>query len=442
MMLTDFQRLQIESTLRQYHQDVSNALMYYAPVQLAQIEAQCIQTLEQAELYTSEVHREIDGMAQRMLFDWLANGHGALSAQQIREICRRHLGEEATWLEQYRRFRQTGTAIVLAVLTWQCEMRCTYCSIPKQSGREISNAVLDAAGELLLSAPQDRLEMRYFGGEPLLEWEKLQYSIATLWNTQQCSTKCQNKTLSFLITTNGMKLDEEKAAWMSQYPVSLQLALDGLPDAQDRYRVLYQSDESSYAHCAIEKAELLHRYDIPHTVIIVVHPARIEHMLADFQHIVEKGFEVIQINWAHNTIWHPQHLKGFAEGLHQLSDCLHQRWAQNQGPLLLNLKEVQKKVRTSREITVDWDGQIYANNGFLFRPHIQEQLRLGDVSDGRNWLHYCVDYFSNAELDATTHAEKVFDNNAKVGMVFNSWIRWMVQQGIPDVTPFISNRYR
>ena len=82
-----------------------------------------------------------------------------------------------------------------------------------------------------------------------------------------------------------------------------------------------------------------------------------------------------------------------------------------------------KIVRTSRELSVDWEGKIYDNNGFLFRPLIREQLFLGDVHEGRNWLHYNIDYFSAQELDTKTYAEKVFDNNAQVGTIFNLWIR-------------------
>ncbi len=440
--MENYQKIKIETIIRQYHQDVSEALVHSTATQILEMERDCLLVLNQEALLTTEVQRELDGMSQRILFSWLQNGHPKLSELGVISVCRSHLGEDKLWLEKYRRFRELGKAIVLSVLTWQCEMRCTYCSIPKQSGREVSKDILDLSAELLLSAPQQRLEMRYFGGEPLLEWEKLKYSIESISERQLASTRCQNKEMSFLITTNGMKLDLPKIAWMSKYPISLQLALDGLPEAQNRYRSLYKSEEDSYNNCAIDKAGLLNQYAIPHTVILVIHPARVEHMLEDFQHIVEQGFEVIQINWAHNNIWHTHQLEKFASGLYQLSTFLRERWAQQKGPKLLNLKETMKKVRTSRELTVDWDGKIYANNGFLFRPHIREQLFLGDVQEGRNWLHYNIDYFSAQELDAKTYAEKVFDNNAQVGTIFNSWIRWMMEQTVPDVSPFISNRYR
>jgi hypothetical protein len=91
---------------------------------------------------------------------------------------------------------------------------------------------------------------------------------------------------------------------------------------------------------------------------------------------------------------------------------------------------------------VDWDGKIYANNAFLFRPHVQKDLLIGEVQDGRNWLHYNIDHFSALDLGSHTLAEKVFDNNAQVGSVFNSWIRWMTTQGLPNIDAFLETKYK
>lgn len=432
----------IESIIREYHQNVSQALQEKQFSQIDSLEEECFSQLRKEGQLTTEIQRELDDLPARILFSWLNDKHAKFSESEVIAISKQYFKDDPRWLEKYRQFRELGQAVLLNILTWQCEMRCTYCSIPKQSGREMSKEILDSSAELLFSAPQKRLEMRYFGGEPLLEWEKLQYSIESMWKTKQCSDRCQNKKLSFLITSNGVKLTEEKIRWIAQYPISLQLALDGLPEAQNQHRSFYNSEEGSYAHCAIDKADLLQRYKIPHSIVIVIHPARVDQMLDDFRHLVEKGFEIIQINWAHNTIWHKHQIEKFAKGLYQLSDFLREQWAKGKGPKLLNLRETLRKVRASREITVDWNGKIYANTSFLYRPHTQNQLFLGDIQDGKNWLHYKINYFSGLEIDSQSYAEKVFDNNAQVGNVFNSWIRWMIKQGIPDVDAFISTTYR
>ena len=436
---------QVADLMRQYHEDVANVLGRAETSSLAdlkELEESVVAQLQAIDGFSLEVQRELDHLPLRILFSWLDGGNARISESTIIERCDQLFGERRNWLEQYKRYRSTQEAIVLTVMTWQCEIRCTYCTIPKQSGREVSTEVLDQATDLLLSAPKQNLQMRYFGGEPLMEWDKLTHSIETTWNKANHSDRCNEKNLSFLITTNGIQLDEEKIKWLSRFPVRLQIALDGLPEAQDTHRRFVDSDESSYARSAIHKAAMLKEYGVPHTVILVVHPARIDFMLEDFQHIVDKGFEIIQINWAHNTIWHRDHLDGFAKGLHKLGLYLRERWREGKGPKLRNLNETKLKVRLAQELTVDWDGCIYPNTSFLFRPHIADNVRLGSLSDGRNWLHYKINYFNTAELGEESYAPKVFDNNAQVGTIFNHWIRWMADQGIPNVDELISTTYR
>ena len=152
----------------------------------------------------------------------------------------------------------------------------------------------------------------------------------------------------------------------------------------------------------------------------------------DFEHIVDQGFARIQINWAHNVIWHEKHLQAFADGLHKLGDLLRKRWANGEPVWLVNLGETLLKIRTFREITVDHDGQIYANNAFLYRPSSAPDLCLGHLDEGHNWWRYRLDGADGEALKKLSFAAPVAENNARVGSVFSSWIRWMQSQGLPD----------
>ena len=99
--------------------------------------------------------------------------------------------------------------------------------------------------ELLFSSPHQQLELRYFGGEPLLEWSLIQRSILRTQNFLDHSQRCQDRNLRYMITTNGFALTEEKIKWLSAYPVTLQLSLDGLPEAHNA------SSESGRPRCSV-----------------------------------------------------------------------------------------------------------------------------------------------------------------------------------------------
>ena len=443
--------MSIESLIANYTEHLQKHLIQ-RDVQSVKIrEKNDVRKIREHSEYSTEVGRELDILVTRILFGWLKDGHSILSQQHIISLCDAYMGNRQQWLRQFQEYKNTSQAVVVNVMTWQCEIRCLYCTIPKQDGKVISKEILDQSRELLLSAPQSRLQMRYFGGEPLLEWSKIQYSISSTWEEIQNirEKRCQDKEVDFLITTNGIQLDAEKISWMSQYPISLQIALDGLPESQNRFRVLVDdtlisegNTIGSYHCCAIDKAPLLHQYGIRYTVIQVVHPSRIHEFVDDFRHIIEKGFEIVQINWAHNTRWSTEHIEAFAHGLFELGKYLRQRWTEKRGPYLVNLKETLLKVRVPQELTVDWDGKIYANNMFLFRPSLKDGMYLGQVKDGRNWLHYKIDGLLSSDKKAQSFAPKIFDNNASVGAVFSSWISWMQQEGIPDVDSWIVSRYK
>jgi sulfatase maturation enzyme AslB (radical SAM superfamily) len=277
-----------------------------------------------------------------------------------------------------------------------------------------------------MSSGRKKLELRFFGGEPLMQWELIQHGILS------ASSACQGRDIQFMITTNGYTLTPERVAWLGQYPVQLQIALDGLPEAHNVHRKSIIPGELSYEHSAIDKAALLQAHDVDHEIIHVVHPARINQFVDDFEHIVDQGFERIQINWAHNVIWHEKHLQAFADGLHQLGSLLRKRWENGESVWLVNLGETLLKIRTFREITVDHDGQIYANNAFLYRPSSASDLCLGHLEDGHNWWRYRLDGADGEALKKLSFAAPVAANNARVGSVFSSWIRWMQSQGLPD----------
>ena len=235
-----------------------------------------------------------------------------------------------------------------------------------------------------------------------------------------------------MITTNGYALTRDRIRWLGDHPVHLQVALDGLPDTHNQHRKSIIPGETSYDNSAIDKADLLHELGIDYDVIQVVHPGRVEYFVDDFRHIADNGFRKIQLNWAHNMMWRTKDMEAFAAGLHELGSDLRKRWDAGEECWLTNLGETLLRVRNNRLVTVDWDGAIYANNAVLYRPDHLEQLRLGELKDGRNLLTYRVDGPPPEELLDLSFAKPVHENNAKVGAILSSWVRWMRQHELPN----------
>ncbi len=371
--------------------------------------------------------RHLDDLPRRVAFSWLeeVRGQPLLEAQAVAGVAR-WLGPPETWAPQLKRALSQDAAHLVLVLTWQCETRCTYCAIPKQAGRVMGPGTVDAGVDLLLSADAERLELRFFGGEPLMEWDLIQRAI------RRGCARSDGRDLSFVITSNGWALTPERLRWLAPWPVRLQVALEGSRKAQNRFRPSVEPGLDSYDHSIAPHAALLRELGLAHDLIWVVGPASARDMGDNLQHLIDLGFPRIQLNWAHNQLWGPAARQAFADGLHQVAGMLRARWARGRGPWLVNLGETLARIRTFREPTVDHDGTVFANNAFLYRPQEREALRLGHLDDRACLDRYRMDGLSDARLLAHSFPETVSRNNASVGAVLNSFVRWMASEGLPD----------
>src|SRR5690606_16480036 len=63
------------------------------------------------------------------------------------------IGDGEAWRAAVdRTTRNLSAPDMFLVPTWQCELRCTYCTIPKQDGRELAQPTAEAAVDFLLSS--------------------------------------------------------------------------------------------------------------------------------------------------------------------------------------------------------------------------------------------------------------------------------------------------
>jgi uncharacterized protein len=82
------------------------------------------------------------------------------------------------------------------------------------------------------SVGRKNLEVDFFGGEPLLNFDTVKSIIA---KTRE-SEKNNNKNVRFTLTTNGTLLDDEKIAYINGHISNIVLSLDGLPETNDNMR--------------------------------------------------------------------------------------------------------------------------------------------------------------------------------------------------------------
>ena len=125
---------------------------------------------------------------------------------------------------------------MIVFATNACNFRCTYCEQPHIAKR-LDDSVVEKV--LMLVSKQAKknkgIEIDWFGGEPLLEYESICQVL------EKAKEICDKETcgLSARITTNGYLLNRKRIKRLKELNVrSLQITLDGNREHHDKNRTL------------------------------------------------------------------------------------------------------------------------------------------------------------------------------------------------------------
>lgn len=340
---------------------------------------------------------------------------------------RRLLGPDKDWVAARERLSDLEVPKIVMVPTWQCELRCVYCTVPKQDGRETPVEVIERGIELLLSSDADEVLLHFFGGEPLLNFPAVQHAL------QYGTARAQalGRRMVFQITTNAWNATDDILDWLADYPVRFQLSLDGDAETQRTMRRPWHKVKGdSWLRSAANRASAFYERGFEVETIMVVHKSNVDRMVENFWAIADMGYRRIQVNFAYNTIWSDEARQGFARGLFTLGQQLRARWAAGDREVqLVNLEETLLEVRANGELTVDFDGQVYGSTSFLYTPALAEGQRVGHLDDLTGFDRYALDGFDTTHLEQWALKDRSRQNNLRVGEVVTTFVRWMHAQG-------------
>lgn len=119
-----------------------------------------------------------------------------------------------------------------------CNMKCKYCFgdtgafegerslLSLETGKKAIDFLLKNSGS------RRNLEIDFFGGEPLLNFDVVKELVAYGEKAQED----YGKNIRFTITTNGLLLDDEKIEFINSHMVNVILSIDGRPHVNDSMR--------------------------------------------------------------------------------------------------------------------------------------------------------------------------------------------------------------
>ncbi len=120
-----------------------------------------------------------------------------------------------------------------------CNLNCSYCfaSQGKYHGEralmsfEVGKRALDFLVEN--SGRRTNLEVDFFGGEPLMNWQVVKDLVAYARSIEEE----KHKKFRFTLTTNGVLVDDDVIDFANREMNNVVMSIDGRPEVHDRFRV-------------------------------------------------------------------------------------------------------------------------------------------------------------------------------------------------------------
>ena len=146
-------------------------------------------------------------------------------------------------------------------LAHDCNLRCGYCFAKggafagrrELMSEEVAHAAIDFLADV--SGTRRNLEVDFFGGEPLMNFEVLKSTVAHA----RALEASRGKHFRFTVTTNAYEVTEEMKQYIDENMHNIVVSIDGRPQVHDAVRKTAEGG-GSYAQVAENaKSLLLHR---------------------------------------------------------------------------------------------------------------------------------------------------------------------------------------
>ena len=289
------------------------------------------------------------------------------------------------------RIRQLDSVIV--ILTARCNSRCCYCYQTAKKPLSMNWPVLRASIEQVLDSQTAELEIVFLGGEPLLEMANIRAAVEFADRHTP-----PGKKVGYAISTNGLLITDETAAFLDEHKFEVQLSFDGVEQAQDyRQPGSFASVDRLLDKLKEEHPDLFKSRLVIHAIVV---PDTVPFLSSSIRYLIEKGIRQISIapSITSSPGWMDERLPELESQFRRVcDDSLTYYQRSGDIPFLLFRKREAEpfkcgpgrdmcRLMTRNTLVVDVDGQVYGC--VMFAESYQEfssaflRLRLAPLKMG------------------------------------------------------------
>lgn len=204
------------------------------------------------------------------------------------------------------------TKTIMLLLTYDCNLRCSYCYEPKVQGKVMSaEDAMDFISGIVsgLGEEYESFEVQFMGGEPLLRFDVIAEVSEWLWNTEW-----SKRLESVFVVTNGTLLAPGSKEWLEENRdrICLGLSFDG--------NMQMQNENRSKSYDAVDLRFFSGNWP-KQAVKMTVSPYTLRHLAEGIEFLHSEGFENIVVDLANGSRigWCSNHLGILRQQLMSLS---------------------------------------------------------------------------------------------------------------------------
>lgn len=254
--------------------------------------AQKIEGIEEITAYTADkLEKEDDGAV-----DVLQLREAVEEILELRDA--RMLYTEDTYEKYIGEFkdRQTVVKALCLHIAHDCNLACKYCFAEEGEyhGRrafmsfEVGKKALDFL--VANSGSRVNLEVDFFGGEPLMNWQVVKELVAYGRSLEET----HNKKFRFTLTTNGMLLDDEVLDFANKEMANIVLSIDGRKEIHDLMRPR-RGGQGSYDEVVPKYKKVAKSRNQMNYYVRGTFTRNNLDFTQDVKHLADEGFEQISV---------------------------------------------------------------------------------------------------------------------------------------------------
>ena len=285
---------------------------------------------------------------------------------------------------------------VTLCLTHACNLRCAYCYAGEKSARRMTWDTAKASVDFALAHTIERarltkrpgrMQLGFFGGEPLLEWPLMQQAFH--YTREACDTA--GVRLLRTVTTNLTLLDREKADWFRENRFHVGLSIDGHAAVHDALR---RRPDGSGSHAACERAlEFFRGPESNGEAILVVDPRTVDQLPEAVEWLIGRDIRRLSLNPNFTGDWTEDTAARWRTAYERIVPLYVSAFRENR-PFRLNVFDGKIQARVNggmrdcdrcgfgeNEIAVSAAGHFYPCERLVGEDTV-ESLRIGDTRRG------------------------------------------------------------